>query len=203
MATALASIIKKRASLRKVSNRAGAREPMVFSGEDRFGDVIGFDFFINPSQLKRSRRKLGEFIITKFGYERQNWGNDLFLFDYSGMTGVFRPPDDDEDPIFDMRDTIAWKAFTDFESFYEETGNRQNLVRMSYWGFDGEFVGEIEDFTYTHDVYKDPYAIRYQFKFTGIPTRGATLEVATHDDETDVAALGDFTTPTESDTVMA
>lgn len=202
MATNLARTVTKRPLVKK-PNRTGAREPMSFRGVDREGEILGFDFFINPSQLKRSRRKLGQWVLTKFGYERQNWGNDLFTFDYSGITGVFRPDDNDEGPSFDLRDTIAFQNFAAFEFFYEETGNRQNLVRMSYWGFTGEFVGELEDFTYTHDVYKDTHAFRYQFKFTGIPTRGATLEVVTHADETDVGALGDFTTPTESDTIVA
>lgn len=147
-----------------------------FDGDDE----VDFTFIINPAQLKRSRKKVGQYILTKFGYERQNWGNDLTIFEYSGATGVFRPGDGFppiDTPSFDIRATSAYLKFREFEEFYENTGNDQNMVRMQYWGYaTASFIGSIDDFQFTYDVMKEPFVIRYSFKYTAIPERLPRVE---------------------------
>jgi len=160
-------------------NPYGRPDQMLFRGKDRSGNDIRFVFQIQPSQLKRTRKKLGQYILTKFGYERQNWGNDLFTFEYSGSSGVFRPEDGWKLTgvvDFDVRDTHRWQVFREFEIFYEDSGNDQNMVRMSYWGYEAEFIGSLDDFSFTHDVNKEPYAINYNFKYTALPLRRPKIE---------------------------
>jgi len=154
---------------------------MVFTGfSESLQSEVKFKFRINPNNLKRARRKLGQYILTKFGYERQNWGNDLHTFSYSGSTGTFKPEDgfDQSGPVtFDIRGTEAYEKFKSFETFYEETGNRQRLVGMQYWGFNGEFFGSLDDFDFNHSAERDPYRFLYNFKFTGIPQAQPEIEV--------------------------
>lgn len=164
------------------SGRSGPRtqqgSEIIFVGKNDRLETVNFKFIVNPANLSRSRKKLGQYVLTKFGYERQNWGNDLTSFEYAGATGVFRPNtwQNNGAPDFDIRQTPTWAAFREFEDFYEGTGNNQNLVRMQYWGYSGSFLGSIDDFKLTYDPMKEPWVIRYTFKFTGLPLAQPTIE---------------------------
>lgn len=153
---------------------------MVFHGRTSRGVELSFSFTINPSQLQISLKKLGVWKLTKFGYERQNWGNDLALFAYTGVSGVFRPNTGQSQrgvPTFDIRQTDAYQKLRQFEDFFLDSGNGKNIVHMDYWGYSFVFEGSLDEFQMTHNVEKDPYAIRYNFKFTGVPTQRTAIEV--------------------------
>lgn len=139
---------------------------------------IAYTFSVNPANLKVSRKKLGSFILTKFGYERQNWGNDLIQFEYQGCTGVFRPVSGNyPDASFDITTTPAWIKFQEFENFYHESSNESELVRMQYWGYGGAvFQGVLDDFSFTYDPMKEPFVIRYGFKYTCLPIKPVDIQ---------------------------
>lgn len=133
------------------------------------GDSI-FAFSLNPTKLQVSRKKLEKYILTKFGYERQYWQNDLYAMAYSGTTLPFRPEStsrrDDGRP-FDITQTPAWLKFDEMDRFYRETADERE-VKLSYWGMKEQLVGSLNDFSFGHDA-NDPFRIMYSFKFTGIP----------------------------------
>lgn len=139
---------------------------------------IAFTFAVNPANLKVTRKKLGQYILTKFGYERQNWGNDLVGFEYSGATGVFRPESGNYPTAgFDITQTAAWLKFKEFEKFFFESANESELVRMQFWGYGGAvFQGVIDDFSYTYDPMKEPFVIRYSFKYTTLPIKPVDIQ---------------------------
>lgn len=163
-------------------------------------DFARFNFRINPSKLQRSRKKVERFILTKFGYERQYWGNDLHTFNYNGTTGVFKPNITAEEYAvrfgdtagFDIRSTEAWKNFQRFEQFFERNGHRN--IYMMYWAYSHEYEGSLDDFRFEHDADRSPYSINYSFKFTGLPLLYTEVEY----DITQVTGpLGDFPTTDE------
>lgn len=139
---------------------------------------IAFTFVVNPAMLKVSRKKLGQWTLTKFGYERQNWGNDLIMFEYSGCTGVFRPESGNYPTAgFDITQTAAWIKFKEFEKFYFEQSNDSELVRMQFWGYGGAvFQGTLDEFSFTYDPMKEPFVIRYQFKYTCVPVKPVDIQ---------------------------
>lgn len=137
-----------------------------------------YTFIVNPANLKVSRKKLGQFTLTKFGYERQNWGNDLVIFDYSGSTGVFRPYSGNyPDASFDITITPAYLKFKEFEDFFFNQANDSELVRMQFWGYDEvAFQGVLDEFSFTYDPMKEPFVIRYQFKYMTLPVKQIEMQ---------------------------
>lgn len=148
------------------------------------GDDL-YTFRLNPHQLRVSRPKLENWKLTKGGFERQYWRNDLVRFVYTGLSGVFRPDevaiinergliatDVRIDPIlrspgeYDIRETFAWRKFEQFEQFYNDHG--EDFIRMNYWGQPRAWTGSLNGFEYDVDA-KNPRLIRYSFTFTGNP----------------------------------
>lgn len=137
-----------------------------------------FKFRINPDQLSVTKKKLEKYILTKIGYERQSWGNDLFQFQYSGSSGVFRPEETNAaDAVpFDITTTRAWLKLKEFERFFERQG--PGVVRMRLWAEPFEYVGSMPDFNFRQDAH-NPFQIRYNFTFTGIPRDAVPVEIFT------------------------
>lgn len=142
---------------------------------NRMAFIIGpsiFAFNLNPTKLQVSRKKLEKYILTKFGFERQYWQNDLYTFSYSGTTLPFRPEGDsrrDDGRPFDISQTPAWLKFEEFDKFYRDVVDERE-VKLSYWGMKEQLVGSLNDFSFGHDA-NDPFRILYSFKFTGIPLK--------------------------------
>jgi hypothetical protein len=126
-------------------------------------------FTINPSKLGISRKKVERWTLTKFGFERQFWMNDLCVYQYQGSTGTFRPDEKQiiDNYTFDITKTKAWQDFTNFENFYLSRCDERS-VQMKDLGRDFTLVGSLDDFSYDKDA-NDPFRIQYKFKFTGIP----------------------------------
>lgn len=135
-----------------------------------------FKFRINPDQLTVTKKKLEKYILTKIGYERQAWGNDLFMFQYSGSTGVFRPEETGQAAVvpFDLTETKAWQKLKEFERFFERQG--QGRVRMRLWAEPFEYVGSLPAFSFRQDAH-NPFHIRYDFTFTGVPRDVVPVEI--------------------------
>jgi len=131
-------------------------------------DARQFQFRINPDNLRVTKRKLEKYVLTKLGYERQTWGNDLFTYSYEGSSGVFRR---DEVVIpsfrFDITTTAAWQKFKEFERFFEDQG--EGSLRMRTWTEEFfEYIGSMPDFSFSVEA-NNPFRIRYNFTFIGIP----------------------------------
>lgn len=134
------------------------------------GDVErSFTFRLNPTNLKVSLKKLQQWILTKFGFERQYWGNQLWVFNYTGSSEVFKPNPGEIDYSgrFDITKTAAWFKFRQFENFFLDTGDQN--IQMSYWAYDFMFVGTLDDFTFTCDSDRDPHRITYSFTYSAMP----------------------------------
>lgn len=148
-----------------------------------------FEFIINPSKLKITQLKLENWLLTKAGYERQFWQNELFKFEYSGSTGVFTPSVDGNIAAgpaalasdgFDITKTKAWGLFQEFNDFYLNVG--PNVIAMHFWAFSsGFFYGSLNQFNYNISS-DDPYRITYDFSFTGIPR--TPIKVSSNKDST-------------------
>lgn len=136
-----------------------------------------FKFRINPDQLNVVKKKLEKYILTKIGYERQSWGNDLFQFQYSGTTGVFRPDETTTATVpFDITATKAWQKLKEFERFFERQG--EGRVRMRLWAEPFEYVGSVPEFNFRMDA-NNPFHIRYNFTFVGVPREAVPVELFT------------------------
>jgi len=147
-----------------------------------------YTFRLNPSQLQVTRAKLESWKLTKGGFERQFWQNDMVRFAYTGVSGAFRA---DEKAVineqgllgvdtfggrvivtatnpgeYDIRETLAYRKFQQFEQFYRD--HAEDFIRMNYWGQPYSWKGSLNDFTYNVDA-NNPRLIRYSFTFTGIP----------------------------------
>jgi hypothetical protein len=178
-------IIHSRMSFTEIFDKAQSSRP-----------VRSFIFSLNPHKLSVAVRKLENYILTKFGYERQFWGTGLFVFSYEGRTNVFRPPVSNTgiisaSPSFDIRKTAAYIKFVEFQQFYFSIGN--NNIEMSYWGYDNSFTGSLDDFSFSYDAER-PFHIDYRFKFTAIPTKPIPIslefnDAATRDDTKTVTPI--------------
>lgn len=133
--------------------------------EEDKADTV-FTFRINPARLKISRPKIEKYHLTKNGFERQFWHNDLIRFDYEGSSGVFRPHTL-VNSRFDITTTFAWQKFRQFERFYNNCDDR--VVQMTYWGYPHPYEGSLNDFSFSYDPEKNPNMITYSFKYTALP----------------------------------
>lgn len=151
-----------------------------------------YRFRINPDRLNIKHEKIERYVLTKFGYERQYWGNGLSTFSYSGTSGVFRPnvtaaqfslafPNG-----FDIRQTEAYLRFKEFESFYRNTGS-QNIF-MYYPEYSHEWEGSLSAFSFERSATK-PFHLDYQFTFTGLPFFYPDVTVNTGVDPTSNPAI--------------
>jgi hypothetical protein len=136
------------------------------------GDQTRYRFRINPDRLTTRHDVNEKYTLTQFGYERQDWGNGLSIFQYSGNTGVFRPDVTAADFAsrfpgggFDIRQTKAWQAFQAFETFYRVRGPN---VFMHYDAYDHEWEGSLSGFSFERSA-QNPFHITYSFTFTGLP----------------------------------
>jgi hypothetical protein len=154
-----------------------------------------FKFSLNPNKLSVTAKKLENYILTKFGYERQYWTNGLFVFSYDGRTNVFKPATNlsgaQPTESFSIKDTAAYRKFMEFNNFYAEVGERN--LEMTYWGYDVTFIGSLDDFSFTYDAER-PFHIDYRFKFTAIPTKPIPIslefnDAATRDDTKTVTPI--------------
>jgi hypothetical protein len=118
-----------------------------------------FSFRIaNPNKLEVSMIKIETYQLTKAGYDRQFWQNDLFKLAYSGSTGAFMPRYADHPwieyeggrPLYDIRDSKAWQVFSEFFEFYQ-------------------MVGSLNSFKFSMDADNNPNRIQYSFEYTGFP----------------------------------
>lgn len=137
-----------------------------------------FTFRLNPSKVTVESKKINSYQLTKAGYDRQFWQNDLFVVSFSGSTGAFVPDPSQPvirtvsgtRPIFDLRSTKAWGDFSRFFSqFYLEVGPEN--IRMEFFGFDFNMIGSLDTFKWDLDSDKNPGHIIYSFVFTGFPRR--------------------------------
>lgn len=145
--------------------------------EDEVQDPTSFTFRINPGRLKISRPKIEKYLLTKNGFERNFWHNDLIRFEYEGSSGVFRPEDRTWGfQRFDITTTLAWQKFRQFEKFYQLCDDRN--VQMTYWGYPHAYDGSLNDFTFNYDPEKNPNMITYNFKYTALPLKYTDVTVA-------------------------
>lgn len=128
-----------------------------------------FTFRINPTRLKRSQPKVQGWPLTKAGYERKYWNEDLITFSYEGSTGVFQPTvaQVTSGEVFDIRTSKAYRTFTEFKRFYRTSG-KSNIL-MTIWDEPYPFEGMLDKFDYTLDSERTPKHIIYSFVFTGFP----------------------------------
>lgn len=130
-------------------------------------------FALNPSKVQVKRPKVEQYELSKAGFDRQFWQNDLITFSYSGSSGAFLPStnqpgiiSDRGRVIYDLRATKRWIQFRNFEIFYEEVGPEN--VRMDYFSYDYLLVGSLTDFQFDEDADR-PGHIAYSFTFKGFP----------------------------------
>jgi len=133
---------------------------------------VRYRFRINPERLSIRHDVIEKYVLSKAGYERQDWGNGLSTFQYVGTTGVFKP--DVSASVYaelfpngiDIRQTNAYRRFKEFEQFYRT--NRQQNVFMYYQEYDHEWEGSLSGFSFDKSAGK-PFHLDYQFTFTGMP----------------------------------
>lgn len=151
-----------------------------------------YRFRLNPDKLSVTKGKIQKWILTKAGFERQFWGNDLYSYSYSGTSGAFRPDEilssygpgaptangvasnpkfdasQNLDPSqYNITNTYAWKKFTEFERFYTRSDERP--VFMSFWGESTALIGAFDHFEKHLQAEPHPRIIHYSFKFTALP----------------------------------
>lgn len=139
-------------------------------------DQTTFQFWINPGSLQVRKPRIGNYTLTKAGFERYFFINDMWSFAYSGTSGVFVPESDEAAPTesnpfpenFDITTTAAWKKLEDLDRFYFE--RQEEDLRLSYPVLLGQnsLTGSLEDFSFKQDA-KDPFQINYDFVFKGYP----------------------------------
>jgi hypothetical protein len=169
----------------------------IFDHDQAERTIQQFKFLLNPHRLSVQAAKLENYVQTKYGFERQFWGNGLFVFSYEGRTNVFKPPSDPGEAIaaierFDITKTSAYQKFLEFQKFYGETGERN--IEMFYWGYENTFSGSLNDFSFTYDAER-PFHIDYHFKFTGLP-EGQVPTTYTYNDGGTVDTTRSQTIPT-------
>jgi len=139
---------------------------------------------LNPSKLTVVRKKLEQWVLTKAGFERIDWGQNVIEFAYTGSSGAFRldepipgavAPQDVQD--LDIRNTQAWAKFAEFEKFFRNT--EEEFLEMTYWGQPYNHQGSIGDFQYDLDADTRPWSIAYRFKFTAKPDKSRPDVVVT------------------------
>jgi len=170
------------------SNLMTFKRVQVPGGPPLKGDE-NFIFRLNPTTLKVTRPKLENWTLTKGGFERQFWRNDLVRFAYTGTSGAFRPDEiafineqgllatdvrlnsitSISSAEYDIRETFAWKKFEQFETFYRD--HDEDFIQMNYWGQPRTWVGSLNGFEFDEDA-NNPRQIKYIFTFTGIPDDG-------------------------------
>lgn len=132
-----------------------------------------YTFRINPNKLSVTHEKQERYQQTKWGWERQYWGNALSTFRYSGTSGVFRQ-DAGAGPVFsfgaapsfDIRTSLAWQKFKEFEDFYRRTGSTN--IFMYFIDYPHEWEGSLSEFSFERSA-TSPFALDYSFRFTGLP----------------------------------
>jgi len=144
---------------------------------------LTFKFLLNPDKLAVKRTKKEKYVLTKAGWERNFFINDLMMFSYSGTTGVFRPDElvgsvIGDVPVssdsFNITTTKKWRHFQLLQEFFESLG--EGMLQMTYWGLSKPVIGSMNDFDFVQDSEK-PNHIAYSFKFTGIPRDIPTISV--------------------------
>lgn len=132
-----------------------------------------FTFWINPSQLSVQKPRIEVYRLTKAGFERYFFANDIWTLSYSGSTGVFIPTEPGRDPTekasFDIRKTKAWEKFEEFDRFYHSR-EEEDLILHAEETSVGRLIleGSLNPFSFRQDS-GDPFHIKYEFTFKGFP----------------------------------
>lgn len=142
-------------------------------------------FLINPTKLEVRLSKKEKYVLTKAGWERHFFNNDVVLYTYSGTTGAFRPDELDSKTLlnirngvdfisaatpdvetFDITTTRKWIKFKKIRDFFEKT--KDGVMALVWWSEEKAAVGSMNDFGFTQNA-DDPFQILYNFKYTGVP----------------------------------
>lgn len=134
---------------------------------------LSYTFRLNPEKLTVARKKLEKWSFTKAGFERVDWGQDMIQLNYTGKFGVFRidepapgQPQATSVELFDIRTSLAWAKFAEFEKYFRNTEEEQ--LEMTWWQQPMNQVGSIGEFIYDVDAH-DPFIIAYHFRFSAVP----------------------------------
>lgn len=151
------------------------------------GHFLRITFLINPLKVGVSKSKKEKYILTKAGWERNYFTEDLRTYDYSGTTGAFRPDEMDgaktleqgstfqrfvktslgrDANVLDITQTKKWKWFKSLEEFFDRVTD--GTLILVWWGHSRPTVGSMNEFKFDQSA-DDPFQIRYSFRFTGIP----------------------------------
>jgi hypothetical protein len=128
-----------------------------------------FRFRINPQSLRVRKARVQAYELTKAGYERYDFGNEMWVLSYRGTSGRLIPEDLMVGETFDLTDTDAWKKMEEFDRFFTERGEETlQLTATTLLGF-LYLRGSMKEFDFEQDA-NDPFQIRYNFTFWAFPT---------------------------------
>jgi hypothetical protein len=147
-----------------------------------------FRFFINPSSLNFSIKKIAKSVLTKKGWEILHFPgtpNEMLPMKFSGTTGSIVPPE----ALWNqgIRDTRLSMNYQRFQQLQNLALSSENDLKLYY---DGKlYEGAFSDFNFSEDAEK-PFSIQYSFTFTAYPDR--TKNLATPDAITSLPVANTF-----------
>lgn len=124
-----------------------------------------FTFYLNPSHITPSYKKLITESRTAGGWNVQQWGNGLAELRVQGQSGGMHKTDGGE-YTSDITQSAAWKKLKELKNLYRYNNSiYANPVTLGMNYFDTFYIGYFTDFTGPEGDANSPYLVNYGFSF--------------------------------------
>lgn len=127
--------------------------------------ISSYVFDVNPSEVNPSYKKLVTETRTSGGWNIQQWGNDLPVISFSGISKSLMQKDKKKSEM-DITSSEVWKNLIKLKNLYLESSRSLKLSTtfgISY--YDSFFTGYFIDFQGPEIDVDSPFRVKYSFKF--------------------------------------